>query len=88
VGRRDAADGRGRTSGRSSSPARRARDRGDGGAYNESKTGRVFKHPGVEDARQHERDAHEYAKALLLNPEARRRAGVKDDGGGDSPFDF
>jgi hypothetical protein len=59
-----------------------------GGPYIKSKTGRVFKHPGVEDARQHERDAHEYGKALLLNPESRRRAGVKDDGGGDSPFDF
>jgi hypothetical protein len=77
-----------RTSGRSSSPARRAlRSRPTAAPYIKAKTGRVFKHPGVEDARQHERDAHEYAKALLLNPE-RGGAGVKDDGGGDSPFDF
>jgi phage terminase small subunit len=60
----------------------------NGGPYNRAKTGRVYKHPGVEDARQHERDAHEYAKALLLNPESRRRAGVKGDDSGDSPFDF
>lgn len=66
----------------------RAQIKAAGGAYVRSNTGRVFKHPAVEDARQHERDAHEYGKSLLLNPEALRRAGGKDDGGGASPFDF
>lgn len=75
---------------RSKQLARQARQAADeAGQYVEVKGGRVFKHPGVRDARDHERDAHLYAEALLLTPASRKRHNVKDSGGGgDSLDDF
>lgn len=43
----------------------------------EGSKGQVVQHPNVKTAREAERDAHEYAGALLLTPEARRRHDVK-----------
>lgn len=43
----------------------------------------LVQHPDVKTAREAERDAHEYASALLLTPAARKRAGLEepiDDG--------
>jgi hypothetical protein len=72
---------------RSKQLARQARDAIGDEPYQTTSTGRAFKHPAVEDARQHERDAHTYAEALLLTPKARQVAGVKG-GGPDNPLDF
>ncbi len=36
--------------------------------------GQLVQHPNVKTAREAERDAHEYAKALLLSPDARQKA--------------
>lgn len=56
------------------------------GAYTQSK-GRVYKNPGVEDARQHERDALALADALILTPAARRRHGKEQESGAVDPLD-
>jgi P27 family predicted phage terminase small subunit len=40
--------------------------------------GQTVQHPNVKTAREAERDAHEYARALLLTPESRRRSDVPD----------
>jgi phage terminase small subunit len=72
---------------RSKQLARQARVAIGDRPYTMNSAGRAFKHPAVEDARQHERDAHTYAEALLLTPKARQVAGVKGGGGAD-PFDF
>ena len=45
--------------------------------------GQPVPHPLLRVARESERDAHEYAEALLLTPRARRRAGVGETTGMD-----
>lgn len=44
--------------------------------------GQLVQHPDIKTAREAERDAHEYAGALLLTPAARSRHGVT---GGERP---
>jgi P27 family predicted phage terminase small subunit len=58
------------------------------GRYTTNSSGRVFRHPAVEDAIRFEKAAQDYASDLLLTPDARRRAGLKGDGGGGDPLDF
>jgi P27 family predicted phage terminase small subunit len=51
--------------------------------------GQLVQHPYVKTAREAEHDAHRYAQALLLTPEARKklaRAAEADDGGGELGF--
>jgi phage terminase small subunit len=57
------------------------------GAYPKNGSGRVFRHPAIEDARGHERDALAFAEALLIPPKARgQRAG--EGGSGPDEFDL
>ncbi len=63
---------------RSMQTARHARERlAAGGLYvTEGSQGQLVQHPDVETAQEAERDAHEYAGALLLTPASRSRHGV------------
>lgn len=50
-----------------------------------SESGRVFAHPGFAQARDARREAREVARQLLLTPEARREAGLDEEGDDDVP---
>lgn len=50
------------------------------GWYAEGSQGQPVPHPAARLAREAESDAVEYAEALLLTPQTRRRAGVDTDG--------
>lgn len=58
------------------------------GAYPQNNAGRVFRHPAIEDARGHERDALAFAEALLIPPKARGQRGSGEGSGGPDPFDL
>jgi phage terminase small subunit len=49
-----------------------------------AESGRVFAHPGFQNAVAARREARAVAQLLLLSPDARREAGL-DDGGEDGP---
>ncbi len=46
----------------------------------------LVQHPNIKTCREAERDAHEYAKELLLTPAARRRAQVEAGGDPNDPL--
>ena len=50
-------------------------------------TGQPVAHPMFQVARQAELDAHKYATALLLTPEARAKHGIEPDDGPDDELD-
>ena len=39
--------------------------------------GQLVEHPAIKTAREAERDAHKYAEALILTPDARRKAAIE-----------
>lgn len=64
---------------------RMARERS--GDFQESKAGRVFAHPAIDKERDARRDVQALRDALVLTPDARKKHGRDEDGGGEGDRD-
>lgn len=62
---------------RAAQRARDARKAAQRTPYVKGSAGQLTAHPGMRLAREAEKDQHEYAAALILTPEARKRHGIE-----------